>query len=442
MTTQELAKKAKNNMILPPSIISKNILCELPNDYGAYRYKFTDTKHPAEAPYHGIKKDKLPEDGGEIYWSSSTNEEFLRLVQGDEPRFILEILKVVPFDEYAALQLKEYQMLKQFPDIKTNSNVYNLSCGIPPYSNTDNTIVSDEFLEWFHAMKDSGIWTSKIKEKVSDLANLNTVQIRSADNAKFIKELIDELLENGKNTSKMNPVLIFEGVGEKFGFKKGSDVIVGTRHGLEAAKKVKSLDMHTTRVPYEVLKDKEEFFLRSLASNDNFDDSPIKNVSSVEDGAKELVGYYNATGAEPSSDEAKSHLDRIYGFKTTKKNLTVKQAETDIEMQKLANSKWKRYTDKELSNIEQVNSNDNEIHMCMSSGMFQMHYIYKRFKDDPKQRKDMIVWVYHKETANEKRWMKEISGWEKLLKYINPDKFNIQFRTLASIVPDTEDYTK
>ena len=177
-------------------------------------------------------------------------------------------------------------MLKQFPDIKTNSNVYNLSYGIPPYSNTDNTIVSDEFLEWFHAMKVSGIWTSKIKEKVSDLANLNTVQIRAGDNAKFIKELIDELLENGKNTSKMNPVLIFEGV--------------GTRHGLEAAKKVKSLDMHTTRVPYEVLKDKEEFFLRSLASNDNFDDLPIKNVSSVEDGAKELVGYYNATGAEPS----------------------------------------------------------------------------------------------------------------------------------------------
>ena len=431
-----------NNMKLPSSIIERKILCELPNGYGAYRYKFTDTKHPAKAPYHGIKKDKLPEDGGEIYWSSSTNEEFLRLVQGDEPRFILEILEVVPRDDYDSLRLKEYQILKQFPNIKTNSNVYNLSYGIPPYPNTDNTIVSDEFLEWFHAMKDSGIWTSKIKEKVSDLANLNTVQIRAGDNAKFIKELIDELLENGKNTSKMNPVLIFEGVGEKFGFKKGSDVIVGTRHGLEAAKKVKSLDMHTIRVPYKVLKDKEEFFLRSLASNDNFDDLPIKNVSSVEDGAKELVGYYNATGAEPSSDEAKSHLDRIYGFKTTKKNLTVKQAETDIEMQKLVNSKWKRYTDKELSNIEQVNSNDKEIHYCMSSGMFQMHYIYKRFMDDVKQRKNMIVWVYHKETANEKRWMKEISGWEKLLKYIHEDKFNIQFRTLASIVPDTEDYTK
>ena len=242
-------------MKLPPSIIEKNILCDLPDDYGAYLYKFIDTLHPAKAPYIGIKKGKLPEHGGEPYWSSSTNEEFIRLVQGDEPRFILEILQVVPFKEYNAIQLKEFQMLKQYPNIKTNSDVYNLSYGIPPYSNTDNTIVSDEFLEWFHAMKDSGIWTSKTKEKVSDLALMNTVQIRSTDNQPFVKLLVDELLENGKNTSKMNPVLIFEGVGEKFGFKKGSDVIVGTRHGLEAAKKVKSLDMHTIRVPYEVLKD-------------------------------------------------------------------------------------------------------------------------------------------------------------------------------------------
>ena len=427
-------------MKLPPSIIEKNILCDLPDDYGAYLYKFIDTLHPAKAPYIGIKKGKLPEHGGEPYWSSSTNEEFIRLVQGDEPRFILEILQVVPFKEYNAIQLKEFQMLKQYPNIKTNSDVYNLSYGIPPYSNTDNTIVSDEFLEWFHAMKDSGIWTSKTKEKVSDLALMNTVQIRSTDNQPFVKLLVDELLENGKNTSKMNPVLIFEGVGEKFGFKKGSDVIVGTRHGLEAAKKVKSLDMHTIRVPYEVLKDKKEFFLRSLASNDNYDDLPIKNVSSVEDGAKELVGYYNETGIEPDTKEARSHLDRIYGFKTTKKNDTVKRAETDIEMQKLANSKWKRYTKKELKNIAEVNSNDKELHYCISSGMFQIHYIYKRFMDDVKQRKNMIVWIAHPDTRNEKRWMANIAEWEKLLKYIQKPEFNITFRQLPTIIPDTQGY--
>ena len=227
---------------------------------------------------------------------------------------------------------------------------------------------------------------------------------------------------------------------EKFGFKKGSDVIVGTRHGLEAAKKVKSLDMHTIRVPYEVLKDKKEFFLRSLASNDNFDDLPIKNVASVEDGAKELVGYYNETGIEPDSKEARSHLDRIYGFKTTKKNDTVKRAETDIEMQKLVNSKWKRYTAKELKDIAEVNSNDKEIHYCISSGMFQIHYIYKRFMDDVKQRKNMIVWIAHPDTRNEKRWMASIAKWEKLMKYLQKPEFKITFRQLPTIIPDTQGY--
>ena len=68
---------------LPPSIIEKKILVGIPDDYGSYLYKFTDTKHPLLAPYIGIKKDKLPEHGGEVYWSSSKNEEFIKLVQGN-----------------------------------------------------------------------------------------------------------------------------------------------------------------------------------------------------------------------------------------------------------------------------------------------------------------------------------------------------------------------
>jgi hypothetical protein len=82
-------------MKLPPSIIEKNILCDLPDNYGAYLYRFVDTKHPQNADYTGIKKDKLPEHGGKPYWSSSKNDEFKELVQGDEPRFKIEILEDV-----------------------------------------------------------------------------------------------------------------------------------------------------------------------------------------------------------------------------------------------------------------------------------------------------------------------------------------------------------
>ena len=303
-------------------------------------------------------------------------------------------------------------------------------------------MLSDEFLEWYHATKESGEWTSNVKEKVSDLTKLNAVQIRSEDNISFINELVAELKENGNNTSKMNPVLIFEGVGEKFGFKKGSDVIVGTRHGLEAAKKAGSLDMHTIRVPYEVLKDKTAFFLRSLASNDNYDDSPLKNIASVKDGAKLLVSLYNEKGIEPNNKIARDYLDRIYGFKTKKKSDTIKQAETDIEMQKLVNSKWKIYSKKEFDDIEEINSNDNEIHMCISSGMFNIFSIYKRFQNDVKERRKMIIWVAHPNTAQEKRWMGNFADFEEILKFINEDKFDIKFQILPSIVPDTSDYAK
>ena len=84
-------------MILPPSIIEKKILVDVPGDYGCYMYRFIDTIPQLLPWYLGIKKDKLPEHGGEIYWSSSKNEEFILLVQGDEPRFILEILEFNSF---------------------------------------------------------------------------------------------------------------------------------------------------------------------------------------------------------------------------------------------------------------------------------------------------------------------------------------------------------
>ena len=132
-------------MKLPPSIISKNILCDIPNNYGCYLYRFIDTKHELKADYTGIKKDKLPEHGGKPYWSSSTNEEFIKLVQGDEPRFILEILDLRKKEDYDSLQLKEYQMLKEYPDIKNNPATYNLSYGIPPMPDVDIDLLSKKF---------------------------------------------------------------------------------------------------------------------------------------------------------------------------------------------------------------------------------------------------------------------------------------------------------
>ena len=435
-------------MKLPPSIIEKKILCELPNGYGAYRYKFTDTKHPAKAPYHGIKKDKLPEDGGEIYWSSSTNEEFKRLVQGDEPRFTLEILEVTTKDNFDSLRLKEYQILKEYPNIKNNPDIYNLSYGIPPYPNTDNSMLSDEFLEWYHSMKESGEWTSKVKEPLSVLVDIPTAQIRSVDNLSFINELAVELQENGNNTSKMNPVLIFEGVGKKFGFDTDCDVVVGSRHGLNAAKEAKALYMKTNRVPYEVLKNKSELFLRNLAAHDNKDNTKLKYLPTKEDGAKLLVNLHSKKGISPDSDIAKEQVLLSYKLKSRKLTESIKLAKKQIEEQRRGDVKWKDYTAKELKEIAAKRSTDKELHTTMPSGFLDIYKIFARIVNDVKERKHCVVWLHHKDPDALTSWnIREADELKFLYEILNlhrkeKTEMMIELRTLDPWISDTENNYK
>ena len=85
-------------MTLQPSIIQKDIIPSighnggpiLSDSYTCYMYKFINVENGVW--YLGIKKDKLPEHGGDYYWGTSKNDEFNKLVQGNKPLFKLEIL--------------------------------------------------------------------------------------------------------------------------------------------------------------------------------------------------------------------------------------------------------------------------------------------------------------------------------------------------------------
>ena len=140
-------------MILPPSIIEVRLLVDKPDDYGCYMYRFVDTKHELQSFYLGIKKDKLPNDGGKFYWGTSENEEFNKLIQGDEPRFILEIINFRKREDFNYLQLKENRMLQEYPNIKNNPETYNLSYGIPPIGK--NELPTKEFFDWFKKTRQS-----------------------------------------------------------------------------------------------------------------------------------------------------------------------------------------------------------------------------------------------------------------------------------------------
>lgn len=423
-------------MILPPSIIKKEILVDKPDNYGCYMYNFIDTKHELKSFYLGIKKDKLPDDGGKFYWGSSENEEFNKLIQGNEPRLILEIIDFRKREDFNYLQLKEYRMLQEYPDIKNNPETYNLSYGIPPIGK--NGLPTEEFFDWFKKERKSGVWDGKT-EKVNRLVKIDALQIRDADNSSFVKDISAELDEIGGNPKDMNSVLIFEGVGGKFGFEEGSDVVAGTTHGLKAAKKSKVIEMKVTRVPYDILKDKSEYFIRALAGNDNYDEDPLDYKPNYKDGAKLLVKLYNEHTISPESDIAKEQLKITYNLKSRSIGEAIKKANTDIEMNKKGDTKWKNWKDdfpEELKSIVQKAISNKRLAISMTSGMYDYRKILSPLANDKEQRKEMTVFIHHPNISAQEMWDEKNSDYKKELKKICP-QWKITFKELDTEVEDT-----
>lgn len=423
-------------MILPPSIIKKEILVDKPDNYGCYMYNFIDTKHELKSFYLGIKKDKLPDDGGKFYWGSSENDEFNKLIQGNEPRFILQIIDFRKREDFNYLQLKEYRMLQEYPDIKSNPETYNLSYGIPPIGK--NGLPTEEFFDWFRKERKSGVWDGK-PEKVNYLIKINALQIRDADNPSFVKDISSELDEIGGNPKDMNSVLIFEGIGDKFGFEEGSDVVAGTTHGLRAAKKSKVIEMKVTRVPYDILKDKSEYFIRALAGNDNYDEDPLDYKPNYKDGAKLLLKLYDEHTISPESDIAKEQLKITYNLKSRSIGDAVKKAITDIEMNKKGDTKWKDWKEdfaEELKSIVQKAISNKRLAISMSSGMYDYRKILSPLANDKEGRKEMTVFIYHPNITYQETWDDENSNYKKELKKISP-QWKITFKELDTEIEDT-----
>ena len=446
-------------MILPPSIIEKRILVDVPDDYGCYMYRFIDTIPLLKPWYLGIKKDRLPEHGGEIYWSTSKNEEFILLVQGDEPRFILEILEFKPRIDYGYLQIKENRMLLEVPNIKTNPSTYNLSYGIPPLGK--NKLPTKEYMEWFREQRKKGTWDKDEPEMVSNLIKLPAIQIRDSDDKNFENDISAKVKEVGGNTSLMNSVLLFEGVGEKFKdehgkfFPKGSDIVGGTTHGLKGAHQAKARKMKVCRVPYELLKDKSKYFIEALAGTDNFSEV-IEYKRTWEDGKKLLKKLYAQESIEPMSEIAKEQVEITYGLLPREIKKAQAQALTDIEAGKNPNSKWRTYTKKELKDMVVVRTTDKKLAVFMSSGKFNEKIIWKKFQDDElgyfinkgksnqqwikpftKPRKEIDVIIHHpKDIVVKETWDENYSDHVQSLKWLLPE-YKINFIVLDHEQPDT-----
>ena len=138
---------------------------------------------------------------------------------------------------------------------------------------------------------------------MSSLIKLQAVQPRAIDDPSFVKDIKVEVETVGGNTSNMNTVLIFEGVGGKFGYEDGSDMVGGTTHGLKGAHKAKARKMTPCRVPYDILKDKSKYFIEALAGFDNHKDTFSYDPTWL-DGKKLILKLHAETGTDPMSETA------------------------------------------------------------------------------------------------------------------------------------------
>ena len=308
----------------------------------------------------------------------------------------------------------------------------------------DNDLLSKKFVDWFDECIESGIWTSEEGELVAELHAMAPVQIRDADSPEHTKDIKAELVTNGCNTSDMNPVLIFEGVGKKLKFDTDCDVVAGGNHGLNAAKQAKALYMKTNRVPYEVLKNKSELFLRNLAAHDNKDNTKLKYLPTKEDGAKLLVNLFNQKGISPDSDIAKEQLQLAYNLKARKLTESIKLAKKRIEEQRRGNQKWHDYNKKECKEISEKRSTDEQLHTTMPSGFLDIYKLLKRIVEDVKKRKYCVIWVHHRNPDALTSWNKrEADELEFLYEILNlhrkkATEMRLEFRTLDPWMSDTK----
>jgi len=308
----------KRKIKLPPSIIERRILVDVPKDYKSYLYLTIDTLNPLYPIYLGIKKDKLQEHGADPYWSSSKNDEFIKLRQSSKPRFINLIIGFA--DYFVDHKQQEYKILSEnFPDIKNNNLTYNNSYGMPPVGR--DGLPTKEYYKWFGKQLDDKVWKTSVKESPKELlAKAFHIQPREKEKGdvesnSHRKDITKNVKAMDKNTDKLDDVLLFENVAHMFPDLKldssTKDAIAGSWHGLNGANDAGALEIGTVRVPDWVFKGKSPFFVKSLAHFHN-----RKRRLNLESKAPEVKKYlkdmYDATGIKPDSKVAKEMVKMTY----------------------------------------------------------------------------------------------------------------------------------
>ena len=386
-------KLKESDFLKTPSIIKVDIGNQ-PSHYEAYLYLITDIL--TKRKYLGIHKKT-----DKVYWTSASDADLLKLLQGSEARIEYKILE---YGFLSEIQTKEHKLL--FQNDAANSS---------EWFNKQNGYVHVETVDYAKVNKlvkriESKEWISNTKESVKDLfENTPTWQIRNEEYIpSLLKKVKDALTSVGNNTDKCNPIVILE---NRLNHKiyDETDLRIDGAHTLKAAYDVGSAEIHTIRVPESIHKNLNNTEIEVLASFLNRANEITKEPNSKETHALFIFNRYLRNNEEYNSDSNIEYLkgcglessDRKKVLEMAKEMIKTYDKETKLNIVLIDYKEADSHT---LN--KKVKEYESDIVLALSQSSLSLRWdrICEKLQDDILKRKKATIVVYHSSFAAKEAW--------------------------------------
>jgi len=415
---------------MPPSIVETKIT-KAPKNYEGYLYRFTNLKN--NMMYLGVHKGFVEDE----YWQSSTDKDFTKVFSNSASELLYEILDYGTYDE---MTVKEHTVLKKV-DAKNNQLYYNKSNGSPR-----QPVADLEKCKGLLARIENGEFNAG-KEPIKDLMDLERLQVRTEDIGKHQTE-IKQKIEDGGNTDKCNPVVIYEERGSE-----GSDVIGDGNHTLMAADKSKGAhEVPVARISKKIHKDYSDEEIRGIGNLLNRREDIVKEYTTNEDAIKWIVGRA-AKGVDVYSDSNKEWLIE-YGHTRQRISTILKKAEQEVEEGKLAqlNHIFCKYDAEphksRMDNKVEQNRTGDTMCFSISSGLFDWRKVINKLFDNTEYNKktgtydivkpNVIIVVHHPSVAFEDDWKmnNQPAQMARINHFLKPLGYNVKLVEMETTMPN------
>tara|TARA_R100000005_G_C4977763_1_gene188544 strand:- start:89 stop:1411 length:1323 start_codon:yes stop_codon:yes gene_type:complete len=289
-------------LLKTPKSIKETRVAEPPKDgYDAYLYQYTNLDNGKI--YVGIHKG----DYNDGYTNSSTNEEFNEALANPNSNFRYEVKE---YGSYSLMTVRENDILSIGRSLNKDM-YYNKTNGAPQFKVPDFDAV--DLL--INKVKTGHYPVTQMSRE--DLQELQFIQVRTEEHSELKKDIAQSIDEAAGDTSKCEPIVIFEGRG-----LHGDDIGGDGNHthqGGMLSKKMRSMPVIV--VPFKDNKHYSNVELRTFSNEMNSPQEVHKNPASKEDLKKQLLNMI-------VDAQDKSVLDEpsVKGWLVNKMHLTKKKA--------------------------------------------------------------------------------------------------------------------